>query len=359
MSRDLSLKAFLIACNVCFVSITTGFASQVGNVPDEQDRQHKLQESEIAIHSLREETESNYFGHDMFRYTQAMPGYANVIFPEDYLLGPGDKLGIILSGKIRQDFNVVVTVEGKIHVPTVGVFDVRRLPLNEFQSFLRKKLSQYYDNFHVDVLLLEPKPVQVSVVGEVSQPGKYNLTALNTVIDALIRASGPTEKGSLRNIQLYRDGQLVRSIDFYEFLIKPDQKDENYLEPGDRIFVPFMKETVQTSGEFRRTKIFELKPDAEERITDLLELAGGVTEYAHTDKVEISRLQDDGSRQLMYIDLNRVLEDSTSADNILLQNEDHVHIFSKLEQLYPRVVHIHGEVKKPGEYRYEDDMNLS
>lgn len=359
MSRVLSLKAILILCVVCSVVVQSGFAFQVDTEIENQQTDEDVFEKKLALEPVAQQIVTNLFGHDLFRQGIQDIGFGNVVFPETYLLGPGDQLGIILSGKIRQDFNVVVTVEGKIHVPTVGVFDVRRLPLSEFQKFLNKKLIQFYDNFQVDVMLLEPKPVQVSVIGEVSQPGKYHLTALNTVIDALIMAGGPTEKGSMRNIQLFREGQFVRSIDFYQFLIKPDQADTNYLEPGDRIYVPFMEAKVQTSGEFRRTKIFELKPGANEKITDLLELSGGVTEYAYPEKVEISRLQEDGSRRLTYISLNNVLTDSGSADNIQLLNEDEIHVFSKLEQLYPKVVHIHGEVKKPGEYRYEDDMRLS
>ncbi len=359
MRKYLSLIAIVIFFVVFSVAVQLSVAIQVDTTIDDQNTDEKAFKKKLALQPLAQQIEINLFGHDLFKKDIHEIGFGNIVFPDNYLLGPGDQLGIILSGKIRQDFNVVVTAEGKIHVPTVGVFDVRRLPLNEFQVFLKKKLSQFYDNFHVDVILIEPKPVQVSVIGEVRQPGKYHLTALNTVIDALIMAGGPTQKGSLRDIRLYRDGRFIRTIDFYQFLIKPDQNDANYLEPGDRIFVPFMKTKVRTSGEFRRTKIFELKPGANEKMSDLLELAGGVTEYAYPEKVEVSRLQEDGSRRLTYISLNNVLTDSGSADNIQLLNEDEIHVFSKLEQLYPKVVHIHGEVKKPGEYRYEEDMRLS
>ena len=330
---------------------------------DEQDenpqRTPRPVDSKTELQLLESSEEINLFGYDLFRRNYKELSISNVFFPGRYLLGPGDKLGIFLSGKIRQEFEVIVNVEGKIYIPTVGALTIHGMRLDELKSFLNKKFLKFYDNFHVNIMLMEPKPVQVAVVGEVNQPGKYSLTALNTVVDAMIFAGGPTQKGSLRNIQLYRKGELVNTIDLYEFLMNPQYIDECFLELGDRIFVPLIEEKVASSGELKRSMEFELKPMANEKISDIIELAGGFTEYAYLAKIEISKLQTDGNRKVIYINYNDIANNYDHPSNIALKNGDNIHVFSKLDQVHERMIYIHGEVKKPGEYVLEDSLRLS
>ncbi|MBN1549825.1 SLBB domain-containing protein, partial [bacterium] len=299
------------------------------------------------------------FGHDLFNNDLSKSGFSTVFYPDRYTLGPGDKLGIFLSGKIQEDFSVLVNVEGKIHVPTVGVLDVNGKTLKDLQIFLIQKLSKFYDNFHVDVMLIEPKTVQVSVVGEVTRPGKYVLTAMNTVIDALNMAGGPLRGGSLRDVRLIRDGKLEESVDFYEFLLDPKHADISFLGSGDRIYVPLMQAKVHVSGELKRNRIFELKPGARERLSDIVMLAGGFTDYAYLKKIEISRVEESGERRVSYMDYQNILLDLDHASNIHMKNDDNIKVYSRLEQLNERFVHIHGEVKRPGSYPLEEDLRLS
>ncbi len=301
------------------------------------------------------------FGRDLFGGTQqtvVAPDAGALTLPPHYMLGPGDRLGVYLLGKVQENIDVTVNVEGKIFVPPVGVIDVWGLSLPEFNKVLGRKLGQFYDNFNLDVMLLQPKQVIVAVVGDVVRPGKYVLSALHTVLDAVILAGGPTEKGSIRGIELMRNDTLATSVDLYRFLMTGGNSEDTFLQAGDRIYVPLARNRVTISGEVGRPAIFELKPALDERLTDLIELAGGLTDLAYPRKLEISRIEPDGHRTLRYIDYTRIAG-GDSTDNIVLRNADKVHVYSKMEQIHKREVAIFGEIRKPGKYALEDNMHVS
>lgn len=301
------------------------------------------------------------FGIDLFQagISASTGGSAEVyVLPPNYQLGPGDRIGIFLLGKVQENREVMVNVEGKIFVPPVGVIDVWGLGVDEFRKLLSSKLAKYYDNYKLDVMILQPKNVLVAVVGEVTKPGKYVLSAMNTLLDAITVAGGPTAKGSIRDIQLIRHKKLYASVDLYRFLLSGENEFDVFLEAGDRIYVPLTHEKVTIEGEIKRPSIFELRPEQKENLVELIELAGGFTEYAYTDKIEISRLQPNGQREVRYVNYRKILA-GDSTQNIVLKSEDKVRIYSKLEQIHERKVAIFGEIRKPGTYALEDNMRLS
>ena len=301
------------------------------------------------------------FGFDLFRRpTSPVSGQEARAFtlPANYALGPGDRIGVYLLGTVQQNMDVMVNVEGKIFLPPAGVIHVWGMKMDEFRTLLSRRLSQYYDNFTLDIMLLQPKNVMVVVVGDVQQPGKYVLSALNTVLDAVIMAGGPTPNGSLRDIQLIRAGERFTAVDLYAFLMSGQTNEDAFLQAGDRIYVPLSQHRVSIAGEVKRPSIFELKPGGKERLSDLIELAGGFTDFAFLDKIEISRLQEHGHRTLSYTDYNDVVS-GDSTYNLLLQNHDSIRVYSKLEQIHERQVSIFGEIRSPGTYVLQDNMHLS
>ncbi|MBN2412758.1 SLBB domain-containing protein [candidate division KSB1 bacterium] len=277
----------------------------------------------------------------------------------DYPLGPGDVLGIYLGDKAQQHFEVRVSADGKIYVPTVGLFNVYGMTMEEFKFQLDKRLERLYSNYIVDVMLITPKQVRISVVGEVKAPGNYSLNALNTALDAVLYAKGPTEDGSLRNIQLYRKDSLITNIDLYDYLLKSKNPQKLYLQNRDRIFVPVLKNMVEVSGEVYRTKIFELLSHKRERLSDLIQLASGFRDMALLEKIELSRLNPDGHRSVYYYDYRKIEKDINSAENVYLQNNDQVHVYSILDRVHKQIVSIYGEVKNPGEYDLEKNLRVS
>lgn len=309
----------------------------------------------------RSGSDLSLFGIDLFNRNLAdfQQSYPEVyMLPPNYKLGPGDKLGVFLLGKVQEERELVVNVEGKVFVPPTGVIDVWGLSIEELKNLLTKKLSRFYDNFQLDIMLLQPKNVVISVVGEVIRPGKYTLSAMNTVLDAIMLAGGPTERGSIRDIQLIRNDEVFASIDLYRFLMSGDDEYDKFLQAGDRIFVALALHKVKIAGEVNRPAIFELKPGQNERLTDLMALAGGMTQYAYPNRIEISRLKEDGYRRLIYVDYREIANgDSTS--NMVLNSEDQIQVYSKLEQIHERKVAIFGEIRKPGAYMLEEGMHLS
>jgi protein involved in polysaccharide export with SLBB domain len=299
------------------------------------------------------------FGFDLFDQP-ATTGREEVFpLPPGYRLGPGDRVAIFLLGEEQKSFDLTINVEGKVYVPPAGVIPVAGLTLDAFKQLLDKRLKSFFSNYTLDVMLLQPKQVQVSVAGDVEQPGKYVLSALQTVFDAVKAAGGPTPRGSMRDVRLYRDGRLFASVDLYEFLMRGEPPQEIYLEMGDRIFVPIAQRRVRIEGEVYRPAVFELKPGEEERLSDLIELAGDFTDYAYLERIEISRLLEDGSREILFANYRDVLAGDGTTDNIVLKNEDQVRVYSRLEQIQEETVRILGEVRRPGKYRLQRNMRLS
>ena len=277
----------------------------------------------------------------------------------DYPLGPGDVLGIYLGDKAQQHFEVRVSADGKIYVPTVGLFDVYGMSIEEFRLQLDKRLERLYSNYVVDVMLITPKQVRISVVGELNAPGNYSLNALNTALDAVLFAKGPTESGSLRNIQLFRKDSLITFIDLYDYLLKSKNPQKLYLQNGDRIYVPVLRNTVEVSGEVYRTKIFELLSQKRERLSDIIQLASGFRDMALLEKIELSRLNPDGHRSVYYYDYHKIGENINSAENVYVQNNDKIHVYSILDRMHKQVVSIYGQVREPGEYELEKNLRVS
>ncbi|MBN2012884.1 SLBB domain-containing protein [candidate division KSB1 bacterium] len=354
--RNITIGLFTIGC---FLSWIHASVAQMNNaVPVNSTNPVET----MAPASSPESTNPPLFGQELFM--NGKPDAANwlgngTFSAASYKLGPGDQLGIFLSGKIQQDFTVIINPEGKIHVPTVGVIQVSDLTLAEIHDYLKKRVAKFYDNFALDVMLMQPKRVLVAVVGEVRKPGKYQLSSLHSVIDAALMAGGPTEIGSYRNVYVYRDQKLFAHVDIYDFLMDTAIPTEIFLEPGDRVYFPVRQATVTVTGEVNRTKQFELKPGANERFTDIIKMAGGFTEYANLEKIEISRLLPSGERKVVYVNYLEILNGADDSANILMQNDDRIHVSSKLDYIHPRTIYVSGEAKRPGEYPLEDGLTLS
>ena len=279
--------------------------------------------------------------------------------PPNYQLGPGDKIGVYILGENPSTFEATITIEGKLFIPSIGVIKVAGLQMEEFKKILNRKLSKFYGNYSFDIMLLIPKNIEIAVVGDVKQPGKYVLSSINTVLDAVLQAGGPSSKGSMRDIQLFRNGTYFASVDLYQFLMQAESQADISLVSGDRIFIPLQQSTITVLGEVQRPAIFELKPNANERLSDAIHFAGDFTELGYLPRVEISRLQPDGRRLLNYIDYREVLASDSCEANLKLRHGDQIRVYSKLEQLLQGDVSIYGNVKNPGEYAWQENMTIT
>jgi polysaccharide biosynthesis/export protein len=348
-----------------FSLVLLGFLSTAWSQPEQAAKVlNPLQSAAPETHATPASTpvvipgQLKIFGSDFFSNPEALnPEQITPAAPDRYVLAAGDRLGIHLGGKAQENFETMVTADGKIYLPTVGVFSLQGLTLSQAQTLIDQRLRRFYSNYNLDVVLISPKMVRVGVVGDVQAPGFYTLSALNTALDAVARALGPTPGGSLRDLQLFRGDSVAAHIDLYDYLLRPQTRPDIMLQSGDRIFVAPSRNRVRVDGEVSRPAIYELNPVSRERLTELMELAGGLTGRAYRSKIEWSRLQPDGTRRVQYVDYDAVLADSSI--NGFLQNEDQIHVYSRLEQVPRRIVVIQGEVNKPGEYDLETNMRLS
>jgi len=298
------------------------------------------------------------FGAHFFQHVpsgEALP--TGGALPDDYRLGPGDRLGIFLGGKVQEHFDAPVSTDGKIYLPSVGVLAVQGKTLAQFRVQLNRELAQFYSNYSLTLMLAAPKNVRVSVIGEVNAPGHYTLSALHTVMDAVLLARSPTPRGALRDIQLFRGDSLHAHIDLYQFLLQPQSRIDLFLQNGDQIYIPLARRRIQATGEVHRPAVYELCPQKQERLSDILELAGGLTPLAFTDKIELSRLQKDGSRRLHYFDASALGGDGM--EDPPLEHDDRIHVYSLKERNPLQAVTVYGEVNEPGEYELEQNMHVS
>ena len=111
------------------------------------------------------------------------------------------------------------------------------------------------------------------VLGEAYKPGLYTMSGLSSISNALFVSGGVNEQGSLRNIQLKRNGEIIGTYDFYDFLLKGQINKNLRLQDGDIIFIPFIQNKVRSGGAFKRPYIYEFLEG--ETIYDAVQLAGG------------------------------------------------------------------------------------
>lgn len=215
---------------------------------------------------------------------------------ENYRLGPGDLLVLILTGDVEQAYSLDVNREGFIVIPQVGQVHVANLTLRQLEDVLYARLGRVYSGirrgprattkFQISVGRL--RNIQVFVVGDVVRPGAYQISAAGTVLTALYSAGGPTTNGSLRRVDIRRGGKLVDSLDVYDYLLRGVNRTDIRLENGDVVFVPVHGGFVQVAGEVTRPAIYELLP--RETLGDLIQYAGGFSPAAYQTRVRIHRI---------------------------------------------------------------------
>src|SRR5213593_788902 len=240
---------------------------------------------------------SRVFGVDVFRRTttQFLPLLAGPV-PPDYKLGPGDALVLILTGDVELAYTLQVTREGFILIPQVGQVFVSNLTLDQLRDVLYTRLGRVYSGVkrapnattRFDISVANVRANQVYVVGEVSQPGAYQISSLGTVLTALYAAGGLTERANMRAVEVRRLGKVVATLDLYDYLLRGDTRSDVRLETGDVVFVPVHGPRAQITGAVRRPAIYELEGGGS--LASLIEDAGGFRPDAQLRRLSVFRL---------------------------------------------------------------------
>src|SRR5438552_11040493 len=240
---------------------------------------------------------SGVFGVDVFQRTttQFLPLLAGPV-PADYKLGPGDQLVLILTGDVALAYTLQVTREGFILVPQVGQLFVSNLTLDQLRDVLYKRLGRVYSGVRrapgattrFDISVANVRANQAYVVGEVAQPGAYQISSLGTVLTALYAAGGVTDRANLRSVEVRRGDKPVATLDLYDYLLRGDVHDDVRLQTGDVVFVPVHGIRTEISGAVTRPAIYELRVG--ETLSDLLGAAGGFRPNAQFRRIAVHRL---------------------------------------------------------------------
>jgi protein involved in polysaccharide export with SLBB domain len=301
------------------------------------------------------------FGSNVFlsrgEATKTMP--IDLPIGPDYILGPGDSITISLWGGVSQSFTRIVDREGKLILPEAGAVVVAGLTLERAQALIQGLLNQQFKDAHVAVSVAHLRTVRVYVVGDVQRPGAYDISSLSTPLNALYAAGGPTSVGSLRTVRHYRGKTLIREVDLYDFLLHGIRADVERLEPGDTIQVPAAGPQVEVSGMVKRPAIYELK--GETKLSDLFDDAGGIRVSAALPHIRIERIEPDGHRATLHLDLpegSTIESAKKQMDSFAVKDGDRV-IVAPILPYSEKAIYVAGHAVRPGKVPYRDGMKLS
>jgi protein involved in polysaccharide export with SLBB domain len=274
--------------------------------------------------------------------------------PADYLLQPGDEVAVAVWGSLDGQWTLRVDRAGRFVLPRVGPVAVAGRSQQELPGLLRQRLDTVFRDYQLSAAVSEPGPVAVHLTGFVDQPGERVFAPLTTLAGALARSVGPGSPGSLRRVQLLRDGRPLVAFDLYQLLQTGSRRDDRLLQPGDVIHVEAAGAQVAVVGSVNRPAVFELLPG--ETVGDALRLAGGLSPVADRGVLLLERMgqrQGRGMRQLQLPrDLGLALEDGD-----LLQAGAGALVDGPTQRRNKRL-RISGEVLRPGDYLLNPDTTL-
>ncbi len=235
------------------------------------------------------------YGHNLFKNKSLnfVPSY-NIPTPANYKLSAGDEVVIDIWGDAISNITATISPDGSINVPNLGPVYLAGQTVEKAEKSLKSYLSKIYSGIaqeepttFVKLALGKTKTVTVNVVGDVEKPGSYTLPALSTIASAMYLAEGPNDLGTIRAINLYRNGKLVSSFDVYEFIAKGTFNSNVKLEDNDVISVAPYAGVVTVMGGVKRPMKYEVKPG--ETLDKVLAYAGGFSDAAFADKVHVDR----------------------------------------------------------------------
>jgi protein involved in polysaccharide export with SLBB domain len=301
------------------------------------------------------------FGAEVFengtRDSQLIP--MDVPAGPDYVVGPGDGLSIDLWGGVSQRIFRVVDREGRVSLPEVGPLLVSGKSLADVQTNLQETLRTQFRQVSAAVSLTRLRTIRVYEVGDIANPGAYDISSLSTPLNALFIAGGPTQKGSLRIVKHYRGDQLVQVVDLYDLLLHGVRSGLQQLENGDSVMVPPVGPQVTVEGMVRRPAIYELKD--EKNLASVLELAGGLLPTATLRHIEVQRLVAHENQTMMSLDIPEVDSDSETTKKLEafeIKDGDRIRVFP-IAPYNKDAVYVEGHVLRPGRYSYRPDMRVT
>lgn len=273
--------------------------------------------------------------------------------PVGYIIGPDDEIVINIYGYQEAKYNLKVSPEGDINIPYAGEMYVAGLTIEQAAAKIKSKLSiSGYSNIKsgltkVSISVSRIRSIKVTVLGEVRKPGTYTLPSLATAFNALYLSGGPNDIGSMRNIQIVRNGKVIDVLDIYDFLVKGDQRNNINLRDQDIIRIPAYSVRVSIEGEVKRTGLYEIKKG--ETLQNLFDFAGGFSDSAYTASITGYKIADTESK---------IIDIAKSEYSKYFPTRSESFLVKKIVGRYTNRVTINGAVYLPGDYELSTGMSI-
>ena len=255
-------------------------------------------------------------------------------------MGPGDKILVEFFGTNSEKQEGYISRLGTFNLPLLGPISLAGLKFSKAEELIKKRASQELIGTEVYLSLSEMRSINVYVVGAAYKPGTYTVSSLASLTNVILASGGPSQQGSLRNIQVKRNGSLVNSYDFYDLILKGDTSKDIRLQESDAVFFPLLEDKIRVDGSVQRPGFYEIKKG--ESIGDILSYSG--IENKQDLKIQFSRYNKDIKSRVVQI-----LEYTDATRKIMLLNGDSINVIYS-SGIKPLHVRITGEVLYPGSY---------
>jgi polysaccharide biosynthesis/export protein len=292
------------------------------------------------------------FGYDLFEgVPSTFAPVTDIQVPMDYVVGPGDTLNVQLYGNEPATYKLTVQRDGRINFPKLGPILVSGMSFDDAREVIEQHVAKELIGSRASVTMGDLRSIRVFVLGEANKPGSYTVSGLSTMTNALFVSGGIKKIGSLRNIELKRNGQLISTLDLYDLLLNGNTSHDRQLMPGDVIFIPPIGNTVSVDGEVQRPAIYELK--AEKNVGQAISIAGGLKPDADAALGQLERILPSQLREMRNVDLT-----TAAGREVALNNGDKLDI-PAIRPTLENSVELTGYVYRPGAFAYRAGLRLS
>lgn len=333
---------------------------ELAGLTQEQARQRltadvNLRDFNVVIFRLPVQARGNEalkpYGYDFFSDDATFSPAIDVPVPAEYVVGPGDSIEVQLVGNTKGRYTLVVDREGRLKFPEIGAVAVGGMRFDAMRAMLEKRVNEQIIGTQVSIGIGKLRSIRVYIVGEAERPGSYVVSGLSTITGAVTASGGVKRIGSLRNVQLKRNGYTVAKLDLYDFLLKGDTRNDVRLQPGDVILIPPVGATVGVSGAVLRPAIYELKNEAS--VADVVALAGGLTPQADPSLATLERVSE--QRQKITVGVNLM---GNGGKTMAMQTGDML-LVPAIRPVLEESVSLVGNVYRQGEFQFTPGMKLT
>jgi protein involved in polysaccharide export with SLBB domain len=320
---------------------------------EEEENLNEMESDTSYLKSIPTRRKSKVFGIQFFSNAKNSftPGI-KLAAPSNYVLGPDDQLQLILTGMNESVQLLKINADGFVNIKYAGIVQLAGLTLERAEQLIKKRMSTVYPYISqgkttVTVVLSRYRTIRVAVMGEAYRPGNYQVPGVASLFNVLYLTGGPSEQGSLRNIQIIRSGRKIAELDFYQFLLKGNLPENFRLQDQDLIYYPFYNKHVSMSGAIKRPGVYELKDN--ESLKDLFAISGGFSENAYQQRIKIYQV---GTIQRSIRDIAVV-----DMHTYLPQNGDSI-LVDVLNNTYANKLNIQGAIAVQGDYELTQGLTL-